>query len=137
LVKFIDEYINEIKPGLPEVTFVVNTNNISFETEFSILELSIIIDNLISNAIKATDKSVKIQVDVKKKSGGLRVLFSDNGSGVDNEIKDHIFEIGFTTTRGSGIGLHTSKELMRQAGGDINFVGNKTILKGATFELIF
>ena len=129
LVAFINEYINEIKSGLPEVTFLINANKISFVKEFSILEFSMILDNLISNAIKASEKNNKIQIDIKRKVGGIKILFSDNGMGVHEDIKDHIFEIGFTTTRGSGIGLYTVRDLMHQAGGEIRFLGNGKILK--------
>lgn len=137
LVRFITEYINEIKPGMPKVNFVVHTNNASFTTDFSILELSIIIDNLISNSLKSNNNATKIQIDIDKVKKGIKLVFSDNGNGISDEITDQIFDLGFTSTRGSGIGLYTVKDLMNQMGGDIKFIGNKKVLKGASFELTF
>jgi signal transduction histidine kinase len=137
IIKFLFEYIHEIKPGLPDVNFILNLPKTPFVTTFSILEFSIILDNLISNSIKANEKSLKIQIDVIKRGGSLKIYFSDNGSGVDDVIKNHIFDLGFTTSRGSGIGLHTAKDLMNQIAGDLKFIGNNRYLKGATFEISF
>jgi CheY-like chemotaxis protein len=47
---------------------------------------------------------------------------SDNGSGMDDQVRAHLFEPFFTTKepgKGTGLGLSTSYGIVRQHGGDI------------------
>lgn len=103
------------------------------------LDLSIILDNLISNSKKAG--ATTIYIDFKEENNKIYVDFSDNGEGVPEEMisNDSLFKTGITTRRGgSGIGLNLIKETMQvNLFGDIQFIGNGIRLKGATFRLIF
>lgn len=103
------------------------------------LDLSVILDNLVSNSKKAN--ATKIYIDFKEEDNKIYVDFSDNGEGVPKDMikNDSLFKIGITSSRGgSGIGLSLIKETMRRnLFGDIVFVGNGIRLKGATFRLIF
>jgi len=51
----------------------------------------------------------------------VRISVTDNGSGMTDEVKQHLFEPFFTTKDegGSGLGLATSYGIVRQSGGDI------------------
>jgi two-component system, cell cycle sensor histidine kinase and response regulator CckA len=51
----------------------------------------------------------------------IRISVSDNGSGMTDEVKQHLFEPFFTTKDegGSGLGLATSYGIVRQSGGHI------------------
>jgi PAS domain S-box-containing protein len=51
----------------------------------------------------------------------VRISVTDNGSGMPDEVKQHLFEPFFTTKHegGSGLGLATSYGIVRQSGGDI------------------
>ncbi len=138
LVKFINEYITEIKSSYKNIKFRINSKDIKYQTDFSILEVSIVLDNLISNASKTAFNNDKVQIDITTSNDNkLILIFSDNGIGIPKEIASHIFDIGFTTTRGSGIGLYMVKDIMKGLNGDIEFIGNNKVLKGAAFKLIF
>lgn len=110
------------------------------EKKISVLDLSIILDNLISNSKKA--KATELRLDFSRNRRTYIVDFTDNGDGVDLELftSQTIFEEGITNRRGgSGIGLSTIKDRMRkELNGDIIFLGNGLhFASGATFRLTF
>lgn len=106
----------------------------------SAIDLSIVLDNLVSNSKKA--KATQIIVDFYCVGNRVEMLFSDNGGGVD--LKEYtpqsLFEVGVTNRNGgSGIGLHTIKTYMEESlNGYIEFVNNGLKFgSGASFRLIF
>jgi signal transduction histidine kinase len=110
------------------------------EKKISVLDLSIILDNLVSNSQKANAKELRI--DFSRRGRTYIVDFTDNGDGVDLNLftAQTIFEEGITNRRGgSGIGLSTIKDRMRkELNGDIEFLGNGLHFStGATFRLTF
>jgi len=136
---YIKEYLPNYNVSIKEILF-----NESFKERIirktQLLDLSVILDNLVSNSKKANAE--KIFVDFKKINDQFCVDFSDNGDGVDigKFNKESIFEAGITNRRGgSGIGLSTIREAMKkELNGDIEFLGNGLhFSKGATFRLKF
>lgn len=110
------------------------------EKKISVLDLSIILDNLVSNSQKANAKELRL--DFSRRGRTFVVDFTDNGDGVDLNMftAQTIFEEGITNRRGgSGIGLSTIKDRMRkELNGDIEFLGNGLHFStGATFRLTF
>lgn len=134
-ILFLRQYSDIISSAFtrsPKVEFTAE-KNISFTTMFRPLDISILLDNLINNSRKVNAKTFKISASLTE-SNQLQVSFSDDGSGLDNSITkpDSIFEKGFTTTNGSGLGLFYVKEAAKEIGGDIEI--NTEFTNG--FELI-
>jgi signal transduction histidine kinase len=83
--------------------------------------------NLIANAMDALEEVGGGRLEVRllapaARGGKLEVRVSDEGPGVTPERATRIFEPGFTTkarTKGSGLGLHLARRLMRGCGGDV------------------
>lgn len=85
----------------------------SLEVEFNPTEFSIIIDNIADNAIKAN--STKMQIIFESEESEYCIRWVDDGYGIDSHIIDSkIFEQGFTTTSGTGIGLYTVKKYAKK-----------------------
>lgn len=135
---YIKEYFSNYKPSC-KVQYHSNITEV-LEKKISVLDLSIVLDNLVSNSEKAD--ATEFRIDFARKGRTYIVDFTDNGAGVDLEhfTPDSIFEEGVTNRRGgSGIGLSTIKERMKnELNGDIQFIGNGLHFEtGATFRLFF
>lgn len=117
---------------------VIDESNSFFE-EISILELSIVFDNLVSNSEKWGARKVLIEMRTLENEA-LEIIFADNGKGVlEKHLKnpEQLFELGVTETDGSGIGLSTVKDALKNMNAEIDFIGNGLKLKGANFRIIF
>lgn len=137
--KYIKEYVSNFSNSASIIVYdsTLSTSPLKF---LSLLDIGIVLDNLISNSIKAGAE--KIVLTISNEKNAIIVDFSDDGSGVNMAefTSDSIFEEGITNRRGgSGIGLHTVKYTMEERlHGSIVYVGNGIHnLKGATFRLIF
>lgn len=139
--KYINQYLSFYSDiyEKSKLSFKVVDKKSSFYKKVSVLELSIIIDNLISNSEKWNAKNVVVEMS-NLGDGALRILFSDDGDGlVKKYLSDpsQIFELGVTETDGSGIGLHTVRERLKKMNAEVSFVGNGKKLDGATFQIKF
>ena len=81
----------------------------SKEIMFNPLEFSIIIDNIADNAQKAN--STKLTIYFGNDNDGFYINWTDDGYGLQIENDNNkVFEQGYTTTNGTGIGLYTVKK---------------------------
>jgi len=91
----------------------------------------VIINNLISNAIKYVDTSKsnhEITVEVLVYNDMATIEVSDNGIGIEAEKLDKIFTLFYTTTNsitGSGLGLYITKETVEKLKGYITINSKK------------
>jgi len=115
IVEYIAQYINQILPDFySDIKFHISSNLPEFKIKFKPLEISVLIDNLVSNALKAEARNLKVLF--KNSEGHLHISFLDDGKGIDSNISnvDSLFEKGVTTTKGSGLGLYFVKELIEK-----------------------
>ncbi len=105
------------------------------------LKLEIMINNLVSNAIKFTPEAGTIHVSSFSDDGVFHLTVQDSGRGIPAEEREAIFErfhrIRQNDTEyveGMGIGLELSRTLARLHGGDIRLLDSETGF-GSTFEL--
>ena len=92
--------------------------------------------NLLKNAIEAgkDEENFKIELSGFVEMGDVKIVISDNGSGISSEVIDNIFVPFFTTKKeGSGIGLSLSKQILRKHGGNLEAVSKEGA--GATFTV--
>ena len=146
---YLKEYLsiyNDIKKTEDKsakiVEVKVNSHGAKLKKYISPIELALLADTLISNAIKWRDegKKTSIQVDMRNVNPSkLEILFSDNGKGLLPKflkMPKKIFELGVTETKGTGIGLNSAQKTLKEIGGKIDFAGNNLSgLKGACFKI--
>ena len=101
-------------------------------------KIQIIINNLISNAIKYSPKGEKIYVELSQNEQYLMLKVSDNGNGIKSQDLDHIFEWYYQSKTsvkkdGSGIGLALSKRFAELHKGTLEVSSKEG--KGSVFTL--
>jgi len=96
--------------------------------------LCLIANNLVQNAITATDAGRRVMVTFSGISGTLVLRVQDEGSGIPSGVRDHLFKPGRSgRPGGSGLGLAISRLLARQIGAEITLVS--TGPGGTTFDV--
>lgn len=124
LVVYIRDYIENVASlWAPRgVSIHVDTSNVSFKRRFKPIEISIVIDNLISNAAKARATNIEFATAlIKGANPALEIIVADDGPGWPKKIKplSDVFSKGVTTTNGSGLGLYHVKQVVEGLGGEI------------------
>ncbi|MBQ7636763.1 MAG: response regulator [Lachnospiraceae bacterium] len=117
---------------------LVNTNVVGDPTR-----IEQIFTNLVSNSLKFTPQNGEVTVTVNEREDGngvarYEITFADNGVGIDEEIKKHIFEPfavkrekKLTLDNGVGLGMVITKNIINMMGGEIfvdSEVGKGTVV---------
>lgn len=121
--------------------------SLNFETPHNRLDMSYdndkftkIIVNLLSNAVKYTPKGGNITVKLGIEDTYVRISVADNGRGISDEDKAHIFERFYQgedksdLSTGTGIGLSLVYEYTKLHGGSVEVSDNTP--KGTLFTVI-
>ena len=87
--------------------------------------------NLIVNAVQAVEARPagerRVEIDARLVLGedgsAIRIAVCDNGSGIEEDIRDHLFEPFFTTrSKGTGLGLSIVRQIADQHGASVVLV---------------
>jgi two-component system sensor histidine kinase BaeS len=98
--------------------------------------LSQVVINLLSNALKATEKGGKVVVSAAAAGEGTMVEISDNGRGIKPEDLPFVFERFYRAVPGGlGLGLTIVRELVAAHGGSVSIRSEAG--KGTAFTLVF
>ncbi|MCO4806450.1 MAG: HAMP domain-containing histidine kinase [Flavobacteriales bacterium] len=100
-----------------------------------------IVRNILSNAIKFTQKFGKVNVNTFHSIDGLVIEISDNGAGMTDKEQEDLFELSNERTRKdadglgtSGLGLVLAMDFARKHGGTIKV--KSSVGEGSRFRLI-
>lgn len=86
-----------------------------------------VLNNLITNAIRATSKRGSIHIRLSKENNGARVEISDTGPGISEENLQAAFDPGFTSKKNGkgGLGLAISYLNIEAHGGELTLEHNQ------------
>ena len=142
-VKFFeiaDSLIKELTPRIKEKKIKIEKK---YTIDLPIINadprlLRIILQNLISNAIKYTPEKGSIIVEICKKDSDILIKIKDTGYGIpkiqQSKIFNKLFRADNVLTKdcdGTGLGLYIVKAVVEQSGGKIWFESEEN--KGTTF----
>ena len=106
-------------------------------------EFSLVIRNLVCNAIKHHDRATgEITIMARRRDGRVTFEISDDGPGVPARFSEKVFEM-FSTLRprdeveGSGMGLAMVRKIVENMGGAVRLSPARDDTRGARFELSF
>jgi signal transduction histidine kinase len=99
--------------------------------------LSVVFNNIISNAIKYYDEHksepfLRISIDIRKET--VHMEFEDNGIGIDSEYMTKVFDMFFRATQnneGAGLGLYIVQEAVEKLQGTVEI--KSKVRQGTTF----
>ena len=103
--------------------------------------IRIIIQNLLTNAVKYTKETGTIKLTIEKTASKFQISVADNGYGIPADQKDKIFTKLFRADNikakdeGTGLGLYIVRKIITEAGGKISFKSQEN--KGTTFFVSF
>src|SRR5947209_3467873 len=98
-------------------------------------ELREVFVNLIVNAIDAMPAGGRLDISCRRRGGRIRLLFTDTGVGMAEEVRARIFEPFFTTkgAQGTGLGLFVSYGIVERHAGSISAASERG--RGTTFTV--
>ena len=103
-------------------------------------KIRLILENLVSNAVKYSPKGGTIHIKAATASGSIVIDVADNGPGIPKEDRDHVFEAFYTgraakstAVKGTGIGLSVVLEFVAAHGGTVEIMDGE--YPGAHFRI--
>jgi PAS domain S-box-containing protein len=113
-------------------------------------ELRQVFTNLITNAAEAAGSGGEVKVSITPQSAGVdaagqkmqagaTVTIGDNGAGVAEDVRPHLFQPFFTTKgeHGTGLGLWVSRGIINKHGGTITLESDTSVAAHGTAVSVF
>jgi PAS domain S-box-containing protein len=144
IVENSKDIIEELMPTIRKKNLIVTENYsdvlppLSSDPKF----VRVIMQNLISNAVKYTPDNNNITVTIKEDESKY-TFFSveDTGCGISEDAQEHVFKKLYRApnaqkfdSKGIGLGLYMTKSFTELLGGTINF--NSTLGRGSKFWVL-
>ena len=134
--ELMDEVISEAlqhvnRRSIEHVIVVENSDDILLARIDARLIVQVVI-NIVDNAIKYTPRGSHITISTVQTGQIITVKISDDGPGMDDEVKSHVFDMFYTgsnkvadSRRSLGLGLSLCRSIIHAHGGEITVKDNQ------------
>ncbi|MFQ6791281.1 MAG: sensor histidine kinase [Thomasclavelia sp.] len=138
LYELIDNVENILTPLLLQNNVKINFNDTKQKLRCDFVWLSEAIENILKNCIEINPNDT-IDIYLEDKPSYLKIYFHDHGGGFSLEDLQHLFDRFFSSknTRGFGIGLALTKEIINAHHGTIEAINDHGALFIITLPKIF
>jgi signal transduction histidine kinase len=89
--------------------------------------LARVLMNLLDNAMLASPKNDPVHIFATLEQGLVRIVVADRGCGIPPQVRERVFEPGFSTrsqSGGLGVGLAVAREMVQALGGTVELDAN-------------
>jgi len=140
IIELCDSVLHELKKQIKDKEMVINTMYQKGLNKFNVDPklMRIVLQNLLTNAIKYTPTKGKIDIEIKSDGKNMIFNISDNGYGIPKNQQNKIFSKLFRAdnvltkeTDGTGLGLYIVKSIIESSNGKIWFESEEN--KGTKF----
>jgi signal transduction histidine kinase len=140
----IDEVLKSLMSAIKEknLRIVFNKNQKITPIIGDPEKVKLVLDNLISNAVKYTLNHGRIEIRINQDNGFLIFTIQDSGVGIPESQQGLVFDKFFRSdnvvkyqTEGTGLGLYIAKNIIEQSGGRIWFKSKEDIGSIFSFSL--
>lgn len=140
---FIKELVSEARILAKEKNITIKNIDCPDKIEISLDKglISLVILNLLSNAIRYSDTNTQINVSTKLGKDKIEIAINDNGIGISEDEQEKLFGKFYRTdsardysTTGSGLGLYLCQKVMNVLKGSIRVISEKGM--GSTFYIV-
>ena len=128
----IEEALKHIDKKSSEHTIVVRQSSEILTARMDTRLITQVLINLVNNAVNNTQAGSLITIESGREGDFVYVSVSDNGPGIPDEKKAHVFEMFYSTQskisdgrRGVGLGLALCKSIVEAHGGSILLTDNQ------------
>ncbi|MEZ5007163.1 MAG: ATP-binding protein [Chitinophagales bacterium] len=142
IVTLVDESLTRLKKTIEEKELKINVNADEAEMLVPYYYSSLIIDNVLSNAIKYSNKNASVTINIQKESSKIVCVIQDEGIGIKKEDLEHIYDNFFRSDAlmhkniyGNGLGLSIVKKCADAIHADLNIVSE--LGQGTTVSITF
>jgi two-component system NtrC family sensor kinase len=134
--QIIDEVLDFLEKDILyrkiDINYILSDTIVSIESDHG--QIQQVLLNLLTNAFAAVEEFGEVTIESKNiDENGVRVIISDNGCGIPQNVIKNIFDPFFSTKKekGTGLGLSISYGIIKKLGGNISVESSPG--EGATF----
>lgn len=118
------EQLGDLSRSFKLQTSFHNDEALELPLAFSPIEVTMLVDNILDNASNANAKMVRVRCEETEHF--LKLIFENDGDFLsDRYSPDEMFEVGITTTSGSGVGLAQIKRIVGTLDAEASIYNNK------------
>ncbi|MEY8215492.1 MAG: ATP-binding protein [Colwellia sp.] len=134
LSELIDDACNVRKLDIKSKNLTLTVNNNPYFIYSNSKQLSVILDNILSNAIKYSPIDGNITITYSSSKEYIAINLIDQGPGIESSLSEKVFDAFYqgkapinSQIKGSGLGLTIVKELLLRLNGNIKITQAKKI----------